>query len=99
MHEVLVSVPFHMIRPWSFIGMMMQIPLVAITKWLNRKYPGSSIGNMIFWMSFCVVGQPMAILLYTVDYQYGKHHALYHSLEIEMEDSCRVRWHGNCLIR
>jgi diacylglycerol O-acyltransferase 1 len=72
MHEVLVSVPFHIIRPWSFIGMMGQIPLVAITKWLYRKYPGSSIGNMIFWLSFCVVGQPMAILFYTVDYNYNR---------------------------
>jgi diacylglycerol O-acyltransferase-1 len=76
MHEVLVSVPFHMIRPWSFIGMMMQIPLVAITKFLYRKYPGTSIGNMIFWLSFCVVGQPMAVLLYTVDYQYNKQHVM-----------------------
>jgi len=27
MHEVLVSVPFHVIRPWSFLGMMLQMPL------------------------------------------------------------------------
>ena len=73
MHEVLVSVPFHMIRPWSFLGMMMQIPLVAITKVAARKSP--TIGNMIFWVSFCLVGQPMAALLYTVDYQYAQQHA------------------------
>lgn len=72
MHEVLVSVPFHMVRPWSFLGMMMQIPLVAITKYFYRKHPGSSIGNMVFWLSFCVVGQPMAIMLYTADYQYAQ---------------------------
>jgi hypothetical protein len=41
MHEVLVSVPFHMVRPWSFLGMMMQIPLVAATKYIYRRYPGS----------------------------------------------------------
>jgi diacylglycerol O-acyltransferase 1 len=58
MHELLVSIPFHMVRPWSFIGMMMQVPLVAITKYLQRKYPGGSYGNVIFWISFCVVGQP-----------------------------------------
>ena len=73
-HELLVSVPFHMVRPWSFIGMMMQMPLVAITKYLYRKYPGSSVGNIIFWLSFCVVGQPMAVLLYTVDYRYAQLH-------------------------
>lgn len=71
-HEVLISVPFHMVRPWSFIGMMLQIPLVAITKYLYHKFPGSSSGNFIFWVSFCLVGQPMAILMYTVDYQYKR---------------------------
>eukprot|EP00591_Stephanopyxis_turris_P013067 CAMPEP_0195529628 /NCGR_PEP_ID=MMETSP0794_2-20130614/32244_1 /TAXON_ID=515487 /ORGANISM="Stephanopyxis turris, Strain CCMP 815" /LENGTH=757 /DNA_ID=CAMNT_0040660967 /DNA_START=180 /DNA_END=2453 /DNA_ORIENTATION=+ len=68
MHEVLLSVPFHFVSFWSFIGMMGQIPLVAITKFLVKKIPGSSIGNIIFWLTFCVVGQPMAILLYTIDY-------------------------------
>lgn len=58
MHEVLISIPFHLLRPWSFLGMMGQIPLVVITKFLYRKYPGSSIGNIIFWISFCFVGQP-----------------------------------------
>lgn len=75
LHEVLISVPFHMIRPWSFLGIMMQIPLVGFTKWLYRRFPGSSIGNIIFWLSFCVIGQPMAILMYTADYKYGKHNA------------------------
>jgi hypothetical protein len=97
LHEVLVSVPFHMIRPWSFFGMMMQIPLVALTKYLYRKYPGS-IGNMIFWLSFCVVGQPMAVFLYAVDYQYGRHHA-----PLELSDAakscCRVMWQDRCIIR
>ena len=51
LHEVLVSVPFHIIRPWSFLGMMMQIPLVAITKYLYRKNPGSFVGN-IFLVDF-----------------------------------------------
>ena len=68
MHEVLISVPFHMVRPWSFFGMMGQMPLIALTKRLDRRWPGSSIGNIIFWVSFCLVGQPMAILLYTLDY-------------------------------
>ena len=64
-----------MIRPWSFLGMMMQVPLVALTKALQRKNPGSSLGNVIFWLSFCIVGQPMAILMYTADYQFAKEHA------------------------
>ena len=50
--------------------MMMQVPLVGFTKALYRMNPGSSLGNVIFWLSFCVVGQPMAILMYTADYQF-----------------------------
>lgn len=99
MHEVLVSVPFHMIRPWSFIGMMMQMPLVAFTKYLERQFPGSSIGNIIFWISFCVVGQPMAILLYTVDYQYGKQQASMSMLDDQQQHECRVMLYGRCLIQ
>ena len=68
MHEVLISVPCHMMRAWSFLAMMGQIPLIILTKYIDRKIPGSSIGNVIFWISFCFVGQPMAMLLYTIDY-------------------------------
>lgn len=68
LHEVLVSVPFHLVRHWSFLGMLGQVPLVAITKYFDRMRPGSSIGNVIFWIVFCVVGQPMAVLMYTIDY-------------------------------
>jgi len=71
-HEILVSVPFHMVRPWSFLGMMMQMPLVAVTKYIVKHFSANSLGNIVFWVSFCVVGQPMAILLYTADYQYGQ---------------------------
>ena len=102
MHEVLVSVPFHIIRPWSFIGMMGQIPLVAITKYLYRRYPGSSVGNMIFWLSFCIVGQPMAILLYTVDYNYERLQ-LEKAATMDASDLvaqvCRVSMFDHCVIR
>jgi hypothetical protein len=48
--------------------MMGQIPLIILTKKIDKRMPGSSIGNIIFWISFCLVGQPMAMLLYTIDY-------------------------------
>lgn len=73
-HEVLVAVPFKMglpMRPWAFIGMLLQVPLTMLTKALVKRFPGSSIGNIIFWISFCFVGQPMAVLMYTIDYYYG----------------------------
>ena len=74
LHEVLISVPCRMIRIYSFLAMMGQIPLIFLTKILDRKFPGSSIGNVIFWISFCFVGQPMATLLYTIDYWEIHHH-------------------------
>jgi len=67
-HEVLISIPFHLISYWSFFGMMGQLPLITFTKYFDSKFQGSSIGNVIFWLSFCVVGQPMAILLYAIDF-------------------------------
>jgi len=97
MHEVLISVPFHMLRPWSFLGMMGQIPLVVITKSLYRKFPGSSFGNILFWVTFCVIGQPMAILLYTIDYKFGKLHD--ETPEVFSADMCRVLFKDTCLVR
>jgi diacylglycerol O-acyltransferase-1 len=98
MHEVLISIPFHMLRPWSFLGMMGQIPLVVFTKYLYRKYPGSSVGNILFWVSFCVVGQPMAILLYTIDYKFGKMHDGYPEV-FDADQVCRVMFRDTCLVR
>lgn len=70
LHEILISVPFHMVQTWSysFLGMMGQVPLVALTKRLGEKFPGSSIGNVIFWITFCIIGQPTAAILYAIDY-------------------------------
>ena len=77
---------------------MGQVPLVVFTKYLYRKFPGSSIGNIIFWVSFCVVGQPMAILLYTIDYKYGK---MQHGDPIifDGQPECRVVFNLACLVR
>lgn len=68
MHELLISVPCHNIAVWSFLAMMGQLPLIFLTKLIDKRMPNSSIGNYIFWISFCFVGQPMAMLLYTIDY-------------------------------
>lgn len=63
-HELLVSVPCHTFRLWSFFGMMAQLPLVHITAAIDKRLKGSQLGNMLFWVSFCVVGQPLCVLLY-----------------------------------
>ena len=87
LHEVLVGIPTHNILgkdscfPSSllltgclgvaFIGMVIQIPLIAGTQRLERMQGinGKIIGNCIFWVSFCLVGQPLAALLYFFAWQ------------------------------
>ena len=51
--------------------MLMQLPLIHITMPLGRsKTPMSKlIGNAIFWVSFTVLGQPFAALMYFYAWQ------------------------------
>ncbi|KAF2844858.1 diacylglycerol O-acyltransferas-like protein 1 [Plenodomus tracheiphilus IPT5] len=84
LHELLVGVPTHNIIGVAFLGMMAQIPLIAITdhvqKW--RWASGQVVGNMIFWLSFCLVGQPLAALCYFFAWQ-----AKYGSVSRQFEQS------------
>jgi hypothetical protein len=72
---------------------------VAITKYLYRKFPGSSLGNVVFWLTFCVVGQPMAILMYTIDYKYGQFVHEHPRLETMNEPQCRFMLGSYCIGR
>ncbi|KAF9428254.1 hypothetical protein BGZ94_002962 [Podila epigama] len=65
LHEVLIGFPTHMILGYAFAGMFFQIPLIALTAPLEKwRGPASGLGNMIFWVSFTIVGQPACALLY-----------------------------------
>ncbi|KAJ6698932.1 STEROL O-ACYLTRANSFERASE [Salix purpurea] len=66
-HELCIAVPCHMFKLWAFIGIMLQVPLVVITKFLQNKFRSSMVGNMIFWLFFSILGQPMCLLLYYHD--------------------------------
>ncbi|CDH49971.1 diacylglycerol acyltransferase dgat2 [Lichtheimia corymbifera JMRC:FSU:9682] len=73
LHEVLVGVPTHAITGFAFWGMFGQIPLIALTRALEKwRGKDSALGNTIFWISFCVVGQPTIALLYY--YQWAATH-------------------------
>lgn len=64
-HEYLISVPLHTWEGWSFFAMFFQVPLIKMTSVLRKKFPESkSLGNYIFWVIFCIIGQPACILLY-----------------------------------
>ncbi|KAJ4983212.1 MBOAT family protein [Stagonosporopsis vannaccii] len=71
LHELLVGVPTHNVIGVAFAGMMFQIPLIALTDLIQRirGIDGKTAGNMIFWVSFCLVGQPLGALLYFFAWQ------------------------------
>jgi len=64
--------------------MVVQIPLIALTDVLQKikGIRGKTIGNMIFWASFCLIGQPLAALLYFFAWQ-----AKYGSVSKKLQDS------------
>ncbi|XP_074558442.1 diacylglycerol O-acyltransferase 1-2-like isoform X2 [Curcuma longa] len=66
-HEICVAVPCHIFKFWAFLGILFQIPLVFLTKYLQNKFRNTMVGNMIFWIFFSILGQPMCVLLYYHD--------------------------------
>ncbi|KAI8471776.1 MAG: MBOAT, membrane-bound O-acyltransferase family-domain-containing protein [Monoraphidium minutum] len=68
MHEVAVGVPFRILNGWAFWAMFGQIPLISITAALRARIKNDALGNSIFWVSFCILGQPLCILLYAHEY-------------------------------
>ncbi|XP_011310984.1 diacylglycerol O-acyltransferase 1 [Fopius arisanus] len=65
-HEYLVSVPLKTFKIWAFLGMMGQIPLSAISKYVERHF-GARWGNIVVWSSL-IIGQPLCIMVYYHDY-------------------------------
>jgi len=68
LHEILISVPCHRFRLWAFWGMLGQLPLIALTRLVAIKLKRPVWGNVVFWASFLVFGQPVMLLLYASDY-------------------------------
>jgi diacylglycerol O-acyltransferase-1 len=66
-HEICIAVPCHIFKFWAFSGIMFQIPLVFLTRYLHATFKHVMVGNMIFWFFFSIVGQPMCVLLYYHD--------------------------------
>lgn len=64
MHEFIISIPFQRISFHAFLGMLLQAPLVPLTRKMNTLFNNPSIGNFFFWMTFCIIGQPIGIIMY-----------------------------------
>jgi diacylglycerol O-acyltransferase-1 len=56
-----------MIRPWSFLAMMVQVPIGLVVK--RIKTENKTYGNIAVWISLILI-QPIAILLYIQDLYY-----------------------------
>ncbi|XWW92721.1 hypothetical protein V2A60_000647 [Cordyceps javanica] len=72
LHELLVGVPTHNIIGVAFLGMFLQLPLIALTAPLEKMKMGNGgkvLGNAIFWVSFTIFGQPFAALMYFYAWQ------------------------------
>ena len=67
-HELVISVPFKHITMHAFFGMMVQAPLTYVTRIVDARYNSAFFGNIIFWLVFCVVGQPIGILFIAYDH-------------------------------
>jgi diacylglycerol O-acyltransferase-1 len=65
MHEVIISVPCHRVMWCGFVGMLLQFPLCYFSKTMVETLRFRRVwGNWLFWISFCIFGQPLGILLY-----------------------------------
>lgn len=63
-HEYLVSGACRLLTYWAFLAMMMQIPMIVAMDIFKKQLEKTQIGNVVFWVSFCIIGQPIAVLIY-----------------------------------
>ena len=70
LHELVVAFPLHSYHmPLAFVGMMSQVPMLPLSSLLKKRTQGTAFeqsGNFLFWITFCLVGQPLCVLLYYV---------------------------------
>ena len=45
-----------------------QVPLVLLTDRLKKVARNDQYGNMLFWLTFCIIGQPTAMIMYYHDW-------------------------------
>ena len=72
-HEIIISIPFRCVSLHAFFGMLLQAPLVYLTKNFDKMFDNPFIGNAFFWLVFCVIGQPMGVLMYYYDLSKSSH--------------------------
>ena len=61
LHEVVLSTAFKVVRPYFFLAMALQVPLIALSS------TAKSLGNTLVWCSL-FLGQPVLELLYAREF-------------------------------
>lgn len=61
-HEFIIALAIKKISGLMFMAMLGQIPLIYISEKIKKRFP--SYANIFFWLSFCVIGQPVIVLLF-----------------------------------
>lgn len=64
-HEYIISGSCHVLSVVAFFGMMGQAPMVVRMEWYKKFFSETQIGNVIFWVTFCIIGQPIAVMVYS----------------------------------
>lgn len=64
-HEYLISGACRILTYWAFVAMMSQIPMIIMMDVFKSQLEKTQIGNVVFWVSFCIIGQPIAVLIYS----------------------------------
>ena len=44
-HELLVGLPLHLFRSWAFMGIMLQLPLISVTRFVKDKFKSDQVRN------------------------------------------------------
>ncbi|KRX01526.1 hypothetical protein PPERSA_01429 [Pseudocohnilembus persalinus] len=70
-HEWIISGGFGVVEFHAFFGMLAQAPVIFIMKKINQYFnlEQSELGNVMFWISFCFIGQPLGLFIYYSIYQ------------------------------
>jgi hypothetical protein len=60
-----VSPPTH-----THIPCTPQVPLITLTEKIRQRLKSDTWGNYAFWLTFCIIGQPVCLLMYVHDYMF-----------------------------
>ncbi|KNE63615.1 hypothetical protein AMAG_08716 [Allomyces macrogynus ATCC 38327] len=78
-HELLIAVPTKLVWMVGFGAMIVQVPLMTVSEKWDKKYRQwkpdgvNMLGNLLMWVTFCLIGHPTAVMLYYVGWCAREH--------------------------